>query len=195
MIKQKPEGRRPKEERRRKKEETEQEGWWTSQLRSPVKGLPPRDSPWCVLEATSRDRSRPGAHGEPSGCGEVISLPFPPIVIASLRTVCQRCCTPPQKIEVLHLFRCSTYTHTHTHAHTHTHPFPVWGTEHLSGGWVSPGVSLGYRRSYRQELDVNFQDQRWKFEEFNCCFHEHDAAITVGEKLRCDKRNCIGHWI
>ena len=79
--------------------------------------------------------------------------------------------------------------------HTHTHPFPVWGTGYLSGGWASPGVSLGYRRSYRQELDVNFQNQSWIFEELNCSFHDHDTVITVGEKLRCDKRNCISHSI
>ena len=46
---------------------------------------------------------------------EVISLPFPPMAIASLRVVCQRCCTRLlawTPIEVLHLFRCSTHTHT-----------------------------------------------------------------------------------
>ena len=46
------------------------------------------------------------------GGWEVISLPIPPMATASLRTVCHRCCTPPQTIEVLHLFRCSTHTHT-----------------------------------------------------------------------------------
>ena len=158
MIKQKPEGRRPKEERRRKKEETEQEGWWTSQLRSPPKGLPPRDSLWCVLEAASRDRSRPAPHGEPSGYGEVITLPFPPIAIASLRTVCQRCCTPLQKIEVLHLFRCSTYTHTHTHT-----PVPCVGDG--ASEWrlgiargiarVSPELSPGIGRKFpKPELKI-----------------------------------------
>ena len=57
----------------------------------------------------------------------MISLPFPPMEVASLRAVCQRCCTPPHNyesseraripgdknkpsIEVLHLFRCSTHT-------------------------------------------------------------------------------------
>ena len=144
MIKQKPEGRRPKEERRR---------------RSSAFWRPPAAT--AVAQRTSASTD---AHGEPRGYGEVISLPFPPVAIASLRTVRQRCCTPPQKIEVLHLFRCSTHTHTRTH------PFPVWGTEHLSGGWVSPGVSLGYRRSYRQELDVNFQNQSWIFEEIIVVF-------------------------
>ena len=46
---------------------------------------------------------------------EVISLPFPPMAIASLRAVCQRCCTPllnKSTDEVLHLYRCSTHTHT-----------------------------------------------------------------------------------
>ena len=68
---------------------------------------------------------------------EVISLPFPPMAIASLRAVCQRCCTPllvkltnkrvlisdntdshekrknekhRRKVEVLHLFRWFTHT-------------------------------------------------------------------------------------
>ena len=74
---------------------------------------------------------------------EVISHPFPPMAIASLRAVCQRCCTPlleiciesdgvekvavekletdsnknhakrQRSIEVLHLFRWSTHTVFH----------------------------------------------------------------------------------
>ena len=117
LIKQKPEGRRRKEEGRRKEEETQQEEWWTSQLRSPLKVLPPRDCPY-VLEAPSCDRSRPGAppgpqtastdpHGEPSGyvCAPLLpGLHWP--------GQATRVPGPPRKIEVLHLFRCSTHTRT-----------------------------------------------------------------------------------
>ena len=58
----------------------------------------------------------------------MISLPVPPMAIASLRVVCQRCCTPLLNLHVvliiLSLMKPSGfYTHTHgpRRAHTHTH--------------------------------------------------------------------------
>ena len=57
----------------------------------------------------------------------MISLPVPPMAIAPLRVVCQRCCTPLLNLHVVLIILSRMkpsgfYTHTHGPRRAHTHP-------------------------------------------------------------------------